>query len=88
MTPLINPNVPVQRPSISADVDSDSNLIYIVVGVGLVVAVTIVVGVGVYCCKRKHTNHTMQSNGAVNPLYSAMAGEEAAVHFANDVDTY
>lgn len=85
LAPIINPNVPVKQPK-TVQEDTSSNLIYILVGVGLVIAVTVVVGVGVYCCRRQKSGYTMDSNGAVNPLYSAMASDEAAIHFAHDHD--
>ena len=84
--PLINPNVPVQKSRVAAPDDDSSNLIYILVGVGLVAAVTIVVGVGIYCCRRKSSRDIMHPNGAVNPLYSAMASDEATVNFINAHD--
>ena len=86
MAPIINPNVPVKQSKMTEKGDNSSNLIYILVGVGLVLAVTIAVGVGVYFCKRRNSGYSMDSNGAVNPLYSAMANDEAIVHFANDVE--
>ena len=84
VTPLINPNVPVQKSRVAVPDDGSSNLIYILVGVGLVAAVTVVVGVGIYCCRRKSSRDIMHSNGAVNPLYSAMASDEATISFVND----
>ena len=85
VTPLINPNLPVQESKVAVKANN-SNLIYILVGVALVIAVTVVVGIGIYFCRRQNRGYTMDTNGAVNPLYSAMANDEAAVHFANDME--